>query len=65
MAAKFSPPFFLNISAFSTAISSSVSRQSTEKPGVMTATFLTPLLASYLTVLSVAGSSHLALPKRD
>src|SRR6266508_5227064 len=34
MAAKFSPPYFLKRRAFSMAISSSVSRQSAEKPGV-------------------------------
>src|SRR5919109_317881 len=44
MVAKFSPPCFLKIRAFSTAISSSVSRQSAAKPGMMTAIFLTPRL---------------------
>ncbi len=48
IAAKFSPPCFLKMCAFSTAISSSVSRQSEEKPGVMTARFFTPLPASSL-----------------
>ena len=48
MAAKFSPPACLKISAFSMAISSSVSRQSAEKPGVMTARFFTPLFGQRL-----------------
>ena len=50
MAAKLVPPLRLNTRAFSTAISSSVSRQSAEKPGVRTTRFLTPFLASALTV---------------
>ena len=53
MAAKFTPPLALKISPFSTAISSSVSRQSAEKPGVTIARFFTPLCASASTVLSV------------
>ena len=43
MAVKFSPPLWRKISAFSTPISSIVSRQSAVKPGVTTARFLTPL----------------------
>src|ERR1700722_904869 len=53
MCTKFSPPFFLKMWAFSTAISSSVSRQSAAKPGVTTARFLTPCLARLFTVASV------------
>ena len=53
IAEKFSPPLARKISAFSTAISSSVSRQSAEKPGVTTARFFTPRCASASTVLSV------------
>src|SRR5262249_38862892 len=53
MAANFSPPLALKICAFSTAISSNVSRQSAEKPGVTTARFFTPLRANASTVLSV------------
>src|SRR5262249_13208256 len=64
-AAIFSPPYFLNRRAVSIATSSSVSRQSAENPGVITARFLTPSLASFLTVRLVAGSSHLPRPKRD
>ena len=65
MAAKFSPPCLRKISAFSTAISSSVSRQSAAKPGVITARFFTPRSASAFTVWSVQGCSHSARPKRD
>ena len=42
MSTKLSPPFFLKMCAFSTAISSSVSRQSAAKPGVTTARLRTP-----------------------
>src|SRR5262249_45701573 len=65
IAAKFSPPYFLKIRAPSTAISSSVSRQSAEKPGMITATFFTPLLARFLRVRLVRGSSHLPRQNRD
>src|SRR5215471_16351596 len=58
-------PYFLNRRAFSIAISSSVSRQSAEKPGVTTARFFTPSLASFLRVRLVEGSSHLPRPNRD
>jgi RimJ/RimL family protein N-acetyltransferase len=53
MATKLFPPFALKICAFSTAISSSVSRQSAAKPGVTTARFFTPLSARFFTVSSV------------
>ena len=42
IAAKCSPPFSRNVSPARMAISSSVSRQSAEKPGVITATVATP-----------------------
>ena len=53
MTAKFCPPLRLNTRAFSTAISSSVSRQSAEKPGMIMTRFFTPFLASAFTVLIV------------
>ena len=49
----FVPPAWLKISATSPAISSSVSMQSDEKPGLTMAIDLTPSLASRSTVLSV------------
>ena len=46
-------------------ISSIVSRQSAEKPGLMMAIRLTPFAASAFTVASVAGFSHSARPNCD
>src|SRR5580704_10478906 len=63
--AKFSPPCCLKTAAFSTAISSNVSRQSAEKPGVITSRFLHPRSASVWTVSMVAGVNHSARPNRD
>ena len=54
-----------NISAFSTAISSSVSRQSAEKPGVTTARFLDAALGQRLDSLVGVRLSHSAKPNRD
>jgi hypothetical protein len=50
---------------FCIAISSSVSRQSTAKPGHTTSTRRTPRAAIACSVASVAGSSQRSLPKRD
>lgn len=47
------------------AISSSVSRQSTAKPGQATSTVRTPSPASRCRVATTSGCNHLPLPKRD
>jgi hypothetical protein len=52
-AANFSPPAAWKYSAFSTPISSNVSRQSAAKPGVSTARRFTPCWARVRTVWSV------------
>jgi len=65
MAANCSPPLCLNIPAFSWAISSSVSRQSAEKPGVTTAMRRTPSFASSLDGLVGIGLQPLVGAERD
>ena len=59
------PPASSNCSCPCLASSSSVSRQSTEKPGAKIATIFVPSRASFIRVSSVAGSSHFARPNRD
>ncbi len=63
-AAKCSPPAPRNCSRPRIASSSSVSRQSAEKPGAAIASRFVPALASASRTASVAGSSHFARPKR-
>ena len=59
------PPFSSKLSRPRIASSSSVSRQSAEKPGAKIAIFVMPLDGNSSSVVSVAGSSHFARPKRD